>query len=743
MTNISIIGTEHSGKTVFITVFAEKHPEHLAFDDPKTKNYVTDKWTTLLRGEWPSSTEDKLELHWHLSVRGKPHPVSVLDTSGQDIRTIYENPEQLESEIKEGRTELSRLRDHINKADILLILLDITEAIEAENLPGPEKEEKIKDIEIPAAMIIKAAFERGQSVAILLSKYDQVKPYLERNGIDPSKPIGAIRKLLKGVASRIEQSGGSKKIKILPIAAVSETIEKEVENGDGVKVKMRFPKVVGKDEDAIASTGIDETLEWISKTVGRAAFCNRIKARLRNFFTSEKNGVIPSVCRGIAGAFIGGFFGFLTGDFRFYYMFACLFAFCACFLGAHKKNNAAGTKLKTRLLKVSVFSLLLLFGGICVWKDYYESEIAKKKEGIVEETATINRIKQEVNKEYGTGKNKVEGTAKTDRNEIIADSDKELHRIAEQLKQEENRINAIFSLENKDEIQKYEQKEANEIRLHCKTERDRVSAWEKEAKQKVREEKKTIEVEEKKEIPKSDYKVDIDISRLRKEDTLSFRNISGKQFHNATLDVFFGDKKETFVITVEYLGSGDMPQEFKHNFENKAISHTAYAYFKVKQTADLSPEEISAKEERIEREKNKRLREIAEREERDIGVLKNRILKQITELHEGNAEHKQKRIEQLRIAHSRAEQERKLIQERQSKQLINVQNKTEAKLKELKVKFDNDILSLDKQLPVLSTANSALKCAGIIVLFLVILNVFLFLTTSWLAKALTPEKSEE
>ncbi len=146
MKKIAIVGVEGSGKTVMLAGLGELYSRPDAegyFLAPKnfgTASYVMDVVARMRGGEWPSATaEDVMRgLDWTIKRdRGagqRPEVVgelSCLDFAGEVYRAAF----GIRSETKGGENEaelselVDKLRSYIQKADVLLVLINLRDVI--------------------------------------------------------------------------------------------------------------------------------------------------------------------------------------------------------------------------------------------------------------------------------------------------------------------------------------------------------------------------------------------------------------------------------------------------------------------------------------------------------------------------------------------------------------------------------------------------------------------------------------
>lgn len=256
MANICIIGTSGAGKTVFLTVLAKRYEKfipgqpRLEFLNANTSRYINNAWNKLAREQdWPRTNlpGELTNLKWRLHTDDggdQNHHITVLDSVGQDIREIYDP--------KPGQTftnEQCMLREELEKADVLIVLINPVEAINAQQTG------EISDVEIPVKMAIDQALERDHTqIAILLSQHDQVEPMLDTND-DPVESLAECGlHAIHGLAIDEDE-----RIEVFHIASVMDT-EPFVEGG---KTWLR-PKV------NFESEGLEDVMDWLVDAVESA-----------------------------------------------------------------------------------------------------------------------------------------------------------------------------------------------------------------------------------------------------------------------------------------------------------------------------------------------------------------------------------------------------------------------------------------------------------------------------------------
>lgn len=256
MSKITIIGTSGAGKTVFITVLAERYSKpipgkaYMNYLNAETKDYSVAAWSDLVdKQEWPSSTPAGTlpVLEWMLTApSGESHEMKVVDAPGQDIQAIYRK--KTDEDLTEGQLALKKI---IDDADVLILLVNISDAANATT------ERERANFEIPVVMAARGAFARNARVAVLFSQHDQIKALLEARGLDPNDARAAVREFLSGLDAAIE-SAGSERAYVGFVAAVAETEVVHEADSQGQLIARSRPKKGFKSE------GLDEVMKWLA-----------------------------------------------------------------------------------------------------------------------------------------------------------------------------------------------------------------------------------------------------------------------------------------------------------------------------------------------------------------------------------------------------------------------------------------------------------------------------------------------
>lgn len=161
--NIVIVGNQAAGKTVFLTAFSKM--TGLTRDNKETIEYLKEKENAIYREcEWPQSTRRCENLSLSFDASGKKYRISAFDCPGQDFDALYEEGRKNSSEDD----ELKELKDAIEEADVMLLLVDFVELLKK---PHAEKERSIRSL---AKCCESEAFS-DKKLLLLVSKLDKLR----------------------------------------------------------------------------------------------------------------------------------------------------------------------------------------------------------------------------------------------------------------------------------------------------------------------------------------------------------------------------------------------------------------------------------------------------------------------------------------------------------------------------------------------------------------------------------------
>ena len=248
MKHIAIVGTEGSGKTVFITVLAKHYSnagERDIFFNPlgKTIRFVENAWNRLQAGQWPEQTisGEVFTYEWECRFgQGDSFQLKLVDCAGQDLRRIFsdEVPEQLRP-----------LAEYVQSAQVVLFLLNLGDFVGVRD--ANQVTENIYALK-NAMDTLKAS---GKEAALVLTQTDLYEHLLKQHSswlevVRMTPPLG----LLWGAHLR----DGS--VPLFPVSAVVETTVASQPDG---RVR-RVPA------ESFKSQGMDLLGNWLITAAKRA-----------------------------------------------------------------------------------------------------------------------------------------------------------------------------------------------------------------------------------------------------------------------------------------------------------------------------------------------------------------------------------------------------------------------------------------------------------------------------------------
>ena len=264
MKKISIVGVEGSGKTVLLSAIGDKYENpdasgvFLSPENERAFGFTTMHMHAMRSGQWPVATTANSNLDWTLfrKTDGRNEEIcrlSLLDFAGEAYRLCF--GEHSEEETDNWADVLAALKDHIAQSDLLIVIVNLSDVINASPTDPRSRETKWL-----TKSVIDYASRNGNSkdVAIVFSQADVYKSEIEACGGNEA----ALRKYLPHVANVYGN------LPVLAVSAINKT------RPDDITGKA----VPAKDFD---SEGIDELMEWIiSKMPGYADFAQEM-AELR------------------------------------------------------------------------------------------------------------------------------------------------------------------------------------------------------------------------------------------------------------------------------------------------------------------------------------------------------------------------------------------------------------------------------------------------------------------------------
>lgn len=249
MKHIAIVGTEGSGKTVFVTVLAKFFGcagEREIFFNPlgKTIRFAENNWNRLQAGQWPDQTTsgEMFNYEWECQFgQNESFQLRLVDCAGQDLRRIFSDavPDQLRP-----------LADYVNSAQVVLFLLNLSDFVGVRDLS--QVTENIYVLK-HAMDTLKAS---GKETALVLTQIDLHDHLFRQHGtwlevVRCTHPLG----LLWGAHLR----NGA--VPLFPACAVADTTVASQPDG-------RLRRVPA---ESFRCQGMEEIGAWLIKAAKRAA----------------------------------------------------------------------------------------------------------------------------------------------------------------------------------------------------------------------------------------------------------------------------------------------------------------------------------------------------------------------------------------------------------------------------------------------------------------------------------------
>ena len=253
---IVMIGTEGSGKTVFITCLA-KYFEGCGKNgcalEPMSKDtplYVDKNWRSLANGEWPAATNarDVFNLHWQLRVNGQSNSMEeiyalrVVDSAGHDLRGFF--ADEAIANIEKLPGTLQPLAEYCREAEIVLIMANLKDLMATDDLERTTANQWA----VKYALDYKLAQKPDANCALIFTQADAYQG--ELTALGSWKAVA--EKYLPHVYAAHLSDG---KIPILAVSAVNKTRHVMMDGG----VTRTVPaKDFGHD-------GFDSLIDWIAR----------------------------------------------------------------------------------------------------------------------------------------------------------------------------------------------------------------------------------------------------------------------------------------------------------------------------------------------------------------------------------------------------------------------------------------------------------------------------------------------
>jgi hypothetical protein len=245
---VAVIGTEGSGKTVFIAALAhrlgEVEPTWLLDPvDMKTQAYVTQVWETLRNGEWPSFTSQAAmhDLRWSLRrPDGPAAELQLVDASGHRLRELFTG------DLREIPERLRPLAEYCQGADLVILLINLQDFLGE----AAGEQRTYNEMALKFALDFVGARQGEKHCCAVFTQVDQYGDLLEKHGTWHDVAQAVVPKLWS-----VHFREGN--IPIFGLSAVDGTEIRPDEQG----MPRRFPALDFK------STGFEPFVGWVKKVL--------------------------------------------------------------------------------------------------------------------------------------------------------------------------------------------------------------------------------------------------------------------------------------------------------------------------------------------------------------------------------------------------------------------------------------------------------------------------------------------
>jgi GTPase SAR1 family protein len=249
MTQIAIVGTEGSGKTVLAVVWAKRmfrqDNTYLYPLGYNTGNYVERACAALNQGEWLPSTSPgtRFELEWDLHVDNATYSVKLLDVARQDLRALFSNERRNDQNLFDHERDVL---DYLVNSSMIIIVVNLDDFVgEPDAFKRGENELILKDI----LDMYAADADKHHNIVVIFTAYDKFRAEMETTHGSFEEYVRNELQIL-WQAIRVGRQSNNVTIDIFPVAAVNET---EI----CPESRRRVPK------PNFTSFGLDRFSEWI------------------------------------------------------------------------------------------------------------------------------------------------------------------------------------------------------------------------------------------------------------------------------------------------------------------------------------------------------------------------------------------------------------------------------------------------------------------------------------------------
>lgn len=251
---IAIIGTEGTGKTVFVTVWASLLKENkdgiTLIPNGKTLKYINNNWSLLQQGEWPESTPSTTwtSLEWTLhTATGNECIIHLADVAGHDIRRVFADSPLADDD------SMKRIHDFASDAMIIFFLINLKQLLSRDDNQRNEDEATL-------LTALQRIHRHGQKACFIFSQWTDCQDWVKsQGGLDAvfSKCLPCLH-----AAGHI--------LKMIPMFGVSSVVETEMRMDEDGR-NYPYPK------RNFTSLGFDKLNKWLVNTVDKEINLRRNK----------------------------------------------------------------------------------------------------------------------------------------------------------------------------------------------------------------------------------------------------------------------------------------------------------------------------------------------------------------------------------------------------------------------------------------------------------------------------------
>lgn len=245
MARVAILGTQRTGKTVLMTVLAQKFRRNetgIQFIPltQETASFVASNWECLKRSDWPPSTREGVMTRLRWEVKAYEFPPCNLqfhDISGQEFRGLFSTDQQPK--------RLKAIADHVRSSEVVVFLVNLDDFIGRED----EEHRKVSELALLNALRFANASANPRRCALVFTQIDLYASQKKKHGSWDN----VARQFLPNVYSEFIEAGNAA---LLAVASVSNVVADANAGPRGRLVPATHWQ----------SVGLEELVHWICKS---------------------------------------------------------------------------------------------------------------------------------------------------------------------------------------------------------------------------------------------------------------------------------------------------------------------------------------------------------------------------------------------------------------------------------------------------------------------------------------------